>query len=758
MRKILVAFLSLLILVTSFSITAFADTETVSTEAELKAVVTELNNNGGEATVTLGQNIVLQNSLGISKGTLTILGEGNKITGQIYTTNTAVLNLGSEAYDKTLQIDSTDSTLCVLSTSGSSTLSIYDHVTIGPSTAAGQAGGIQARGTSNINMYGGKISDCHGLYALSGGVYIEENAVFTMYDGLIENCTGVIGGAVGIAGGIPIGSLDTGLVFAKFHMKGGTIQNCHDNYLGGGAVNAYTRMPATFIMDGGKITGCTSGTGAGYGGAIFMYSTDSRCSFELNAGEISGNTGKYGGGIFAYSGNLKIADNFKLYNNTATSAGDDIFNNGTNVTLGTANTTVELPCGHLVDGWYDDGDTRWSYTGCNNATESHTEKFTQTGTLVTTAYGLKAAHSEVSHTVEFKFLNPQTSEIEETGITEQIIVDGQLVTVPVAPTVNGYTFEGWYLGDTLYDFTTPVTEDLTLVAKYSKIPVKPNYILHYDSNGGTQYEDERYKSGTVVSLDKKPTKNGYTFNGWYSDKELSNKITTIKMNGNKTVYAGWTYNYLPADLNSKDHIAYVQGYPDGLVKPNNNITRAETSAMLYRLLTEDRRAEIETDKNSFTDVKATNWFNVEVSTMANGDYITGYPDGTFGGNKNITRAEFAAILVRFIGIQDTTCNFNDVDQNHWAYDYIATAVTAGWITGYEDNTYKPNQPITRAEAMTIINRVLNRGVNENSELLDFKVWPDNQIGDWYYYEVIEATNHHDYTGERPAEDWTAIFN
>lgn len=212
----------------------------------------------------------------------------------------------------------------------------------------------------------------------------------------------------------------------------------------------------------------------------------------------------------------------------------------------------------------------------------------------------------------------------------------------------------------------------------------------------------------------------------------------------------------PADLNGDDHVAYVHGYTDGTVKPSRNVTRAETAAMLYRLLTESRRNETQTASNSFSDVSADDWYNESVSTMENGKYITGYPDGTFGGNKNITRAEFVAILVRFIGVQNEDCSFTDVSRDYWAYGCIATATKAGWIAGYTDGTFKPEQPITRAEAMTIINRVLNRGVNEKSELMNFRVWPDNEPSAWYYYEVIEASNEHEYTGSRPSENWTSL--
>ena len=282
------------------------------------------------------------------------------------------------------------------------------------------------------------------------------------------------------------------------------------------------------------------------------------------------------------------------------------------------------------------------------------------------------------------------------------------------------------------------------------------YTLCYDSNGGTEYRDEEYRRNTVVKLDKTPERKGYTFTGWYADRKLTDKISSIQMTSDKTVYAGWRHDYTPADLNSKDHVSYVSGYPDGTVRPDAPITRAETATMIYRLLTDARRAEIDTEVNSFGDVSSSDWFVRPVSTMVNGGYIVGYPDGTFGGSKQITRAEFVTMLVRFIGLKDAECSFHDVSQNHWAYRFIAMATDAGWIAGYTDGTFAPDQTITRAEAMTILNSVLNRGVNEKSELLNFKVWPDNPQTAWYYYEVIEASNGHEYTGARPSEDWTKL--
>ena len=213
---------------------------------------------------------------------------------------------------------------------------------------------------------------------------------------------------------------------------------------------------------------------------------------------------------------------------------------------------------------------------------------------------------------------------------------------------------------------------------------------------------------------------------------------------------------LPSDLNSVDHFKYIVGYPDGTVQPNGNISRAEVTTAFYRLLTAEKRDAVFTAANTFTDVKSTQWFNKAVSSMANGSYVLGYPDGSFGGSRNITRAEFVAIASRFMNAKDGAVTFSDVSSGNWAYQYISTAVAYGWIDGYPDGTFRPSQPITRAEAMTIINRMLNRGVDADGVIDGIVAWPDNTAGAWYYYDVVEATNDHLYDGSRPSEKWSSL--
>ena len=222
-------------------------------------------------------------------------------------------------------------------------------------------------------------------------------------------------------------------------------------------------------------------------------------------------------------------------------------------------------------------------------------------------------------------------------------------------------------------------------------------------------------------------------------------------------------------LNTTDHFAYIVGYGNGEVRPQNNITRAEVATIFFRLLTDDVRDENLTKTNRYSDVAATSWYNTAVSTLSSMGIITGYPDGTFRPNAAITRAEFAAIAARFDNDGDkTAAKFSDI-ATHWAKDEISIAYNNGWITGYPDGTFGPQRDITRAETMTLVNRVLNRQPETEDDLLpNMTVWTDNANPKaWYYLAVQEATNSHYYefktnsqyekwTELRETRDWKAL--
>ena len=213
-------------------------------------------------------------------------------------------------------------------------------------------------------------------------------------------------------------------------------------------------------------------------------------------------------------------------------------------------------------------------------------------------------------------------------------------------------------------------------------------------------------------------------------------------------------------LNTTDHFAYIVGYGNGEVRPQNNITRAEVATIFFRLLTDDVRAENLTKTNRYSDVAATSWYNTAVSTLSSMGIITGYPDGTFRPNAAITRAEFAAIAARFDNDGDkTAAKFSDI-ATHWAKDEISIAYNNGWITGYPDGTFGPQRDITRAETMTLVNRVLNRQPETEDDLLpNMTAWTDNANPKaWYYLAVQEATNSHYYKFKTNSkyEQWTAL--
>ena len=325
------------------------------------------------------------------------------------------------------------------------------------------------------------------------------------------------------------------------------------------------------------------------------------------------------------------------------------------------------------------------------------------------------------------------------------------------PTRSGYTFTGWEPS-----VAATVTDNAVYTAQWAKNSSSSHhstrYTLHYESNGGTAYKDERYSSGTKVTLDKTPTRESSTFTGWYADQALTQKITTVTMNSNKTVYAGWEATGVPDKLNGDDHYAYVIGYLDGNVRPNANVSRAETATIFFRLLKSDIRDGNLIADNGFSDVSDGQWHNKAISTMAKLGIVKGRRADRFDPDASITRAEFAAICARFnTKPVENSGSFSDIS-GHWAENEIERAAAFGWISGYPDGTFHPDARITRAEAMTMINRVLCRMPQSESDLLDSMVtWPDNKPSDWHYLAVQEATNSHDFDRKgEVGESWTKL--
>lgn len=210
-------------------------------------------------------------------------------------------------------------------------------------------------------------------------------------------------------------------------------------------------------------------------------------------------------------------------------------------------------------------------------------------------------------------------------------------------------------------------------------------------------------------------------------------------------------------LNTRDHFAYVQGYPDGTVKPAGSITRAEVAAILFRLMDADSRSLYYSTASGFRDVDSTKWYNTYVATLNNAGVITDSRTGYFRPNDAITRAELAAMLAQFAEKKSAAIYFSDVSAGYWAANAIALTANLGWINGYPDGTFGPDKTVTRAELMAMVNRATGRAPKSTGALLSgMKTWKDNaDTARWYYLDVQEATNSHTYTGA-PTETWTSL--
>ena len=229
-------------------------------------------------------------------------------------------------------------------------------------------------------------------------------------------------------------------------------------------------------------------------------------------------------------------------------------------------------------------------------------------------------------------------------------------------------------------------------------------------------------------------------------------VTSDKI-GNVSV--DFTHIYV-VGLNTEDHYAYIRGYEDGTIRPEGNITRAEVATIFYRLLSSEALAAFKTTENTFTDVDSDAWYNLSVSTLAKAGVISGYPDGSFNPNGKITRAELVSIATRFFTtIEVGDSKFSDI-AGHWAAKAIDEAYIKGIIKGYSDGTFRPDQAVTRAEAMKIVNGILGRPIDTCVLIEGIKLWPDVASDAWYYYVVAEATNAHRYELTTP-EKWTAII-
>ena len=291
------------------------------------------------------------------------------------------------------------------------------------------------------------------------------------------------------------------------------------------------------------------------------------------------------------------------------------------------------------------------------------------------------------------------------------------------------------------------------------------HTLTFDTMGGSKIAPETVRHGLTVAKPKDPVNGGYIFDGWYTDKTFRHRYDfSTPLTEDITIYAKWFLIVLPGvtvkkntpKLNTADHFAYVQGYPDGTVKPAGNITRAETAAILFRLMDDASRKTYYSTKSGFRDVASGSWYNTYVATLNNAGVITDSSNGYFRPNEAITRAELAAMLAKFSETTGAANYFNDVSAKYWAANAIAICAKLGWITGYPDGTFRPDKNVTRAELMAMINRATGRAPKSADAFLPgMKTWIDNTSDKWYYLDVQEATNSHSYT-VKGSETWTAL--
>lgn len=324
---------------------------------------------------------------------------------------------------------------------------------------------------------------------------------------------------------------------------------------------------------------------------------------------------------------------------------------------------------------------------------------------------------------------------------------------------SGYTFLGWsntpssaaatYTGSEKIGGTASNETTIILYAIWSKNPEPASYPVTYDPNGGkgTAYNTTASVNYSILKNESGNlgySREGYVFAGWSTDAKAAiatyNGGEAVTLTGAIKLYAVWR-------LEQHQHYAYVVGYPDGTVKPNQNIIREEVAAILLRIMEErDLKASWKTT-NAFPDVGNRRWSNQAVSTLADIGVVKGYPDGRFGPMVNITRAEFAAMLVRLAGVEGQTAagnHFPDVKSTSWAVNEINLAYELNLVVGYQDGSFRPNKAITRAEAMTMINRLQGRRIKSSADLLQgMAIFSDNaDAKKWYYLEVQEATNSH----------------
>ena len=659
-----------------------------------------------------------------------------------------------------------------------------------------RGGGVLVRENGEFTMTGGTISGNTARVesdsiaqpnAGGGGVFVEHNASFDMKDGTITgNTTNGMGG--GVATALLNENDKTG--GGQFHMTGGTISSNKASC--GGGVYSWSKTDRV-VLEGGNIV---NNTAYNQGGGVYV--STSPYGLTIKNALITDNTAKImGGGVWACpTGTVTLGTDSAVFDNTAEKAGDDIALLNKNEGYYSTFSNEQLGGGFVT--WYKDNfvtgnQSQWGSNGDYRYDANDPGNPVISATNSMSSYSLKAVVSN-----DGKSLAKNAAKLFIRGNTAQrgggVGTNGEInfsgANTPENPI--SVTVHKVWSGNNGND---PSTVKVNLVrTKDDKSQTIATVILSEKSKDKEDTPEEKGKTWSYIfsNLD-----DSYTYT--VTEDEVPGYRTSITKNteGNNLTFTitntrkggggsgGGTVTIpddVPTGLDLKNHYGYIIGYPVDYytgkpttdqtkkpVRPEGKITRAEVATIYFRMLTDENRAANWNQVSGFSDVKSSAWYNNAISTLTKAGILKGYEDGTFQPNGYITRAEFATIAIRFFsGVYEGEDLFPDI-KGHWAEDYINNAANKGLVKGYEDGTFGPDRYITRAEAVTLVNRTLNRHPHNDGLHQDMLRWPDNMdTSKWYYADMQEATNSHEpdknkstadkeYWGKMlPIRDWEAL--
>lgn len=540
---------------------------------------------------------------------------------------------------------------------------------------------------------------------------------------------------------------------------------------GGGICMTYGSLE---LKGDSKITG----NSADYGGGICIYSG----LLEMKgASEITGNHAIYGGGVYLGSGEISMDDSVIFCNNTARDGGADIWytKNVASVSLpdaaGMGQEYLADGKGRTIDGWYLDYPQRY-IPSIDGVPYDYKNDIGNHNVLLVASY--KDAPREANYYVE----HYQEQLDGSYTLYEKETLTGTIDEEASAP-VKDYGHYHVNEDTSQLSGTVSGTDALTLKIYYDLDTNTVSYDLGGGDADGEDYSDLEVKYGYTLTVKDGPKKSGYKFTGWNTSLDGTGTTyqpnTLLSVDGDTVLYAQWEKikdskpggsTSLPMverskdkedvpELNKEDHFAYVTGYPDGNFRPERNMTRAEVAVMFSNLILEDEEQNIYYG-NTFTDVLPGEWYYDRVGFMERYGIINGYPDGTFRPNEPITRAEFATIAAKFDELKETGgAYFPDLPYDHWGRKFIEMAYNRGWISGYPDGSVKPDRYVTRAEVVSITNRMLERICDREyveSHRMIIRDYFDITNVHWAYYDIMEASNGHTYERHKESEDWIEL--